>query len=294
MSQNKTIETLVEDIYKLMETKSSPRGTDVEGILDDFGTRMANLLKKEFLPYVDNAQGRSGLRLSSVGKPDRQQWYSVRGYSREKLQPHNYIKFMYGHILEELLIAFTKLAGHEVSDEQKECYVEGIKGHMDCRIDGTLVDIKSASTYAFKKFENGSLAFDDPFGYVAQLKAYAHSEGDTEYAWFAIDKQNGKLAVLKYDEKDMNSEVFKVLDYDIAERVKQVKESVASQELPERCHDPVPDGKSGNEKLSTGCSYCGYKNHCYPDLRTFLYSTGPRFLTKVVKEPNVLEVTGGK
>jgi hypothetical protein len=40
------------------------------------------------------------------------------------------------------------------------------------------------------------LAEDDPFGYVAQLKAYAHSEGDDKYGWLAIDKQNGHLVTL--------------------------------------------------------------------------------------------------
>ena len=32
--------------------------------------------------------------------------------------------------------------------------INGVKGHKDCRIDGTLVDIKSASSYGMKKFRN--------------------------------------------------------------------------------------------------------------------------------------------
>ena len=50
---------------------------------------------------------------------------------------------------------------------------------MDCKIDGVVTDVKSVSTFGFKKFKDGSMALDDPFGYVAQIKGYAHSEGET-------------------------------------------------------------------------------------------------------------------
>jgi len=36
---------------------------------------------------------------------------------------------------------------------------------------------------------------------------------------------------------------------------------------------------------------CDFKYTCWPDVRTFLYSGKPRFLTKVVREPKVPEVT---
>ena len=59
---------------------------------------------------------------------------------------------------------------------------------------------------------------------------------------------------------------------------------------PTKCYEPVADGKSGNMKLPVGCSYCSYKHECYPKLRTFIYSNGPKFLTEVGKVPSVLEV----
>ena len=46
---------------------------------------------------------------------------------------------------------------------------------MDCKIDGIVTDVKSASSFGFKKFKDGQLAIDDPFGYIDQIKAYAHS-----------------------------------------------------------------------------------------------------------------------
>ncbi len=74
------------------------------------------------------------------------------------------MRFLYGHLIEEMVLALTKLSGHSVTDEQKQAEVEGIKGSMDCKIDGVLTDVKSASPYGFKKFKDGSLIDDDPFG----------------------------------------------------------------------------------------------------------------------------------
>ena len=280
----KEIKTLVQDIYDLMEKRNTPEGVDVDAEIERFGESMKDLMKKEFLP--NKSYSNRKLRLSAIGKPDRQLWYSYNGYTGEKLLPHNYIKFMYGHMIEEMLLFFTRLAGHSVEGEQKKCTVEGVDGHMDARIDGRLIDVKSTSSYSFKKFKDGTLAEDDPFGYVAQLKAYAHSEGDDKYGWLAIDKQNGHLCYLEYDNNTKHPKI----DYSIADRVNHVKTVVKSEKPPERCYDPVEDGKSGNMKLPVGCSYCGYKKHCYPDLRGFAYSTGVRFLTKVVNEPKVPEI----
>lgn len=284
----KTVYTLVDDIYKLMATKEPAKGIDLDAEIEHFGEAMKALMRKEFKP---EQRDRRNLRLSAIGKPDRQLWSQAQGLDQEKIKPHTYIKFMYGHMIEEMLLLFTKLSGHTVTDEQKVCEVEGVKGHMDARVDGRLIDVKSTSSYGFKKFKDGTLAFDDPFGYIAQIKAYAHSEGDTKYGWLAIDKQNGTLTYLEYDEEDTQADVYDFINYDIAERVRNVKKIVEQPQPPSLCYSPVADGKSGNEKLATGCSYCGFKNHCYPDLRTFLYSTGPRFLTKVVNPPKVIEIT---
>ena len=184
------------------------------------------------------------------------------------------------------------MAGHKVTDEQKECEVNGIKGHMDCKIDDVTVDVKSTSSYGFKKFKDGSLALDDPFGYVDQLKAYAHSEGERKWAWLAMDKQNGHLCVLEYDLDDTEHPMYEHYSGDIEERVEHIKDTVRSDIRPALCAEPVPDGQSGNLKLATMCSYCQYKKHCYPDLRVFAYSTGPRFLTKIKNYPRVPEIKG--
>ena len=60
--------------------------------------------------------------------------------------------------------------------------------------------------------------------------------------------------------------------------------------MPEQCYDLVPDGKSGNTKLAMECSYCAFKQHCFPDMKVFAYSTGPRFLVDIVNYPKVAEI----
>ena len=67
------------------------------------------------------------------------------------------IKFLYGHIPERVVLFLTELAGHKVTDEQKEVKVGGILGHMDCKIDGEVIDIKSASGYVFQSLRTALL-----------------------------------------------------------------------------------------------------------------------------------------
>jgi len=273
----------------MIDTKEIPDGVPIEQVINDFGENMKQILRDNI---TEHEFDRRKLRMSNIGKKDRQLWYSYNGYKGEELMPHTRIKFLYGHLIEEMVLALTKLAGHDVTDEQKQAEVDGIKGSMDCKIDGVLTDVKSASPYGFKKFKDGSLINDDPFGYVDQIKGYAHSEGVTDVGWLVMDKTNGHLTYLKYDMADESQWYWSKLNFfSIEERIKNIKRVVKSETPPERCYKPIADGKSGNMKLAVGCSYCAYKHECWgKDLRTFIYSTGPRYLTEVKFVPSVLEV----
>jgi hypothetical protein len=162
---------------------------------------------------------------------------------------------------------------------------------MDCKIDGVVTDVKSASSFGFKKFKEGKILNDDPFGYVDQIRAYAHSEGDNEIGWLAIDKTNGHLTFLKYDMNGKEFQAYEAFNGTVVERVERLKKLIEQPEPEVVCYQPQPDGKSGNLKLAVGCSYCQYKKHCYPELRLFNYSYAPKYLCKVVNEPNVQELS---
>jgi hypothetical protein len=286
-TMNNDIYNLVDDIYKVVSSKEVPEGIDLEAEVERFGEGCKRLMRNLF---TEERDGRT-LRMSNIGRPDRFLWNAVNNPgTQEELTPNTYVKFMYGHLIEEMLLFLTRLSGHEVTDEQKKCEVAGIKGSMDCKIDGVVTDVKSVSSFGFKKFKDGTLAFDDPFGYVAQIKGYAHSEGETKFGWLAMDKQNGHIAYLMYDSEDKEHFCYDKVSYDIEEHIERVKKLVEQPEPPSVCYQPIADGKSGNQKLAVGCSYCSYKTICWPTLRAFAYSSGPRFLVEVHNEPKVTEI----
>ena len=284
----KTIDTLVADIYSLFESSVPDMSDDeVDNIIDKFGDALKVHLKR-FI--YEEERRRDTLRLSAIGKPERQQWYSASPHSKVKenieLQGKDKIKFLYGYILEELLLTLSSLAGHEVKDEQKEVSIEGVLGHQDAVIDNVLVDCKSSSGRGFDKFKNNYVSSDDPFGYIAQISSYAEANGLTEAAFLAINKQTGEICLSKVHSMEM---------INATDRVKYIKNMV-NQSNPPKCYSDVPDGKSGNRKLDVGCIYCDYKRDCWKDsnggqgLRVFDYATNPRYLTQVSKMPNVEEI----
>ena len=279
----KSIDTLVEDIYNLFN--------DIENDIDDtvieeFGDNIKTHLKAALL---DNRnEGRSNLRLSAIGRPDRQIWYDVNlnGKSEAITSPTR-IKFLYGYILEELLIALSRLAGHTVTDTQKELDIQGGKGHQDCVIDGVLVDCKSTSPRGYEKFDKGDLVSDDPFGYIAQISAYSEANGVDEAAFLAINKQSGEICLAPVHSLEM---------IDAGSRVSYLKSLVENKSPPNKCYSDVKEGASGNRRLGTSCLYCNHKKECWKDandgkgLRVYNYARGYRYLTKVVREPDVEEI----
>jgi|TARA_R110000787_G_scaffold69148_6_gene154111 hypothetical protein len=278
-------DTLIKDIYDLLENKKVSKDVNIDFLIHEFGESMKKIMKRQLSDWKPD---RRTIRLSNVGKTPLQLWHLMKGTESEKMTPSTLLKFMYGHIIEEMLLFLVKASGHKVTDEQKRCEVAGVIGHMDGRIDGTLMDVKSTSSYSFKKFKDGSLVDNDSFGYIDQLKAYAKSEGDTKIAWLAMDKQNGHLTWLEYDLEKTDHPKLKE---DIEEKILNLKKVLESDTAPDLCYDSVEDGKSGNQKLSMECSYCQYKKTCWPELRTFLYYNGPKHLIKVVNEPKVPEIT---
>lgn len=280
---SKSIDTLVEDIYGLF------RGHTVDPERSRlFGEALADTVANRLASYSTDRE--FTLRVSNLGKPDRQLWYEANDPAKEELAGHTLIKFLFGDILEHLLLFLAAEAGHEVSHEQTEIEIDGIKGHNDAVIDGVVIDCKSASTHSFKKFRDGTLAQDDPFGYMEQLAGYSRGLGGLPGGFLAIDKQNGHITLMQVPVEELDA-------LQIEDRIKYLKDVVTQPEPPERCYDPVPEGKSGNEKLAVGCSYCPHKFKCWADandgigLRSFLYSTGPVHLVKVEAEPRVPEVT---
>lgn len=194
-----------------------------------------------------------------------------------------YLKFLYGDIIEAFVLFLAKEAGHEVTHEQHEVEVNGVKGHIDAIIDGVVTDVKSASPFGFQKFKNQDVIGNDPFGYIPQISGYANVLTPKQGAAFvAFDKVSGELCI-----SPVSASV--VSDFQPEPRIEHQKK-VIEGDIPERCYEDIPDGKSGNRRLGTECSYCGFRDKCWPGVRTFIYSNGPRYLTHVERTPDVYEV----
>lgn len=279
------IDRLVPDIQDLF---NAPHKVD-DGRLERLGNDLAAMVGRR----LAEQRGDAYLRMSNLGKGDRQLWYEIKSdlAGESNLTPSAKIKFLFGDILELLLIFLAEEAGHEVTCKQEEVNVDGVVGHLDAMVDGYVVDCKSASTPSFKKFQFKTLTDNDSFGYMEQLSGYVEAKPEAAGgAFLAIDKTLGHIVLDKYERDELTP-------YKIRDRIKDIRGVLESDEVPDRCYDDVPDGESGNRVLGVNCTYCPFKKPCWQDanggigLRTFLYANGPRHFTNVAKEPKVMELT---
>lgn len=280
----KSIDTLVEDIQTLLVEGVSEPDTE---LCDKYGAMFSKLLQER----MKREERKGTLRMSNAGKPcERQLYYEVNSPGEGEQYSYDlYAKFFFGDMIELFLLFLSEAAGHRVEGTQDTQEIEGILGHRDAVIDGMVVDAKSASSFAFKKFANGTLANDDAFGYIDQLGGYVYSGKDDpvvthkeDGAFLVMDKVLGKICLDRHNYKGKDYSAF----------MKYKKGIVNGPTLPERSFEPVPEGASGNKKLGVNCSYCSFKEKCHPGLRTFAYSYGPVYLTTVAREPKVPEIKG--
>lgn len=298
------INTLINDIYNLFEVPHEPSQEN----LDRMTAQIEEEVRKALTEDPGDISNRPYLRMSSIGKPERQLWYTLKLESkkyRKKFKPDQLLKFLYGHILEAIILFLAREAGHTVEFEQSEVDVAGVKGHIDAVIDGVLTDVKSASRFAYPKFSEGKLLEDgqDPFGYIAQLSGYTQALGKKHGAFLAINKDTGQLTLLTIPKHKMiNAE----------EKVERLKTQLEKDTPPPKCFESEPqnlkqmtrrDGSidwskdNGNRVLHQTCNYCPFKTLCWSDsnggegLRVFDYSQRPQFFTHVSKRPRVDEIT---
>lgn len=281
----KTIDTLVADIKHVLTTG------------EGYTSEIRDWISNDVAQSLDRQLGTSGrlseprLRFSGLGTPcDRRLWYTInRASEREPLPANTKFKFLYGDLIESLTLGLAKAAGHSVTGLQGSVEIAGVRGSRDAIIDGVLIDVKSANDRSMQKFRDNGLRDSDPFGYLSQLSSYLFaSQSDplliekNKAGFLVADKNFGHIELYMYDLSDLMENKL--------DEVEGKKELVKQAEPPERGFEPVADGKSGNMKLPTNCSYCDFKHTCWPEARTFLYSNGPRYLTKVEREPSAWEV----
>jgi len=284
----KHIDTIAIDIKKLIANiaNGTPAPITEENMNDFLNNVKEAMIAWNTPPKKEKYDGT--LRMSILGKPARQLWYDKFSPKETKeYDASNNLKFLYGHIIEHLILYLAELSGHKVEDRQKKVKVDGVNGHMDAKVDGEVCDVKSASSFSFKKFKNGELLNDDPFGYHAQLSGYEEAEGTKDGGFLVADKSSGDICFYKPED---------LAKPDTRSLIKDLNTKLASDTPPERCYE-LKTEKNGNKILPVGCQFCIHKFECYSDvnkgkgLRVFKYSNKNVFMADVVKEPNVEDIT---
>jgi len=246
--------------------------------------RMASALSK-----VRGPRELGKLWASDIGEScNRKLWMKFKDPGGEEPIPsHTQVKFIYGDLVEEIILYLMAEAGYKVSDRQhrveKKLAGWTISGRIDAIINGRVVDVKSTSSFGFKKYAGNTLEHaDDTFGYIHQLNFYKNMLSDQtvglapKFIW--VDKQLGKV-------QSGGSAIIApaVMDLDLKYKFNAI-ESKLIPAVPSHLLPELTTG--GNSKLVTKCSYCGFKSKCF-NYKTYLYSTGPIYLANVAKEPRV-------
>lgn len=256
---------LVEDIYKYLESYSE--------VTPEAAEELAQAIKEVVVSKLQHFREPS-LSMSSIGKAPRKIYMDLHNVVKPSGKAR--LKFLYGDIIEALVLWLCKQAGHSVTDQQKGVARGDIKGSIDALIDGVLCDVKSCSGQSFKKFKNGTLPQQDSFGYLPQISGYRTCLKQDSCFFLAVDKVTGEITTYYPDPEFDLPDIDKVIE--VAKK--------ASTEYPqEPCEKPIPFGKSGNEVVASCCKLCPHLFKCFPDAKEYKYSTGSEYFTKIVREP---------
>lgn len=285
------IRSLPQDIYGLFGSGKEATPSFLDAFLEHIREAVINAISEH--------EPSEGLRGSRIGEScDRKVWYDARTpHLSEGFDGNTLFKFLSGHVHEALVLYLAKEAGHTVEYEQHTVDVDGVPGHLDAVVDGTLADVKTTTLRGIGKYNSNGLLGDDPFGYLDQIEFYREGLKDDpvitnphEYAFIAVSRERGDIVVDVYDGDRKSSE-------QVRKEVQRKQNIVLLDKAPPRNYTSEPDGASGNKKLPMKCVYCNFKRECWKDsnngngLRVFDYSGYPRYLTSVVKLPKVPEIT---
>lgn len=273
----KSITTLVDDMYGLVSGATAPATTN-NGV---------NISYDKWFTERPTEREEKVLYFSEVGDPcPRRLWYRYNQPEvATKPDGRALLKFFYGDMLEELVLNVAEDAGHSVTNKQERVIYDigdgwVVRGRIDAVIDGVVVDVKSVTKYSEEKFKNDLQ--EDPFGYYQQLNGYAAALNNDNAGFVTIQKELGHV---NYYPIEVNKGLFRMQAEHAVETV-----SLDSPDTINRL-PAVPQSKtSKNKKLCTSCGYCNYKKQCWPEMRTFMYSSGPEFLVEVVDTPRVMEI----
>jgi hypothetical protein len=98
--------------------------------------------------------------------------------------------FGMGDYTETLITSLMCLRGHEVTDFQYTVEWEGMTGHIDFVVDGTLIDVKTMSHTYWTKFIRNP---NDERGYLTQLGVYQQAMDIKNAGFLCFNKATGEM-----------------------------------------------------------------------------------------------------
>lgn len=235
-------------------------------VIDKVASDISAALHKQF---NEQRSDKFRLRMSNIGRPRCQLWFEKNKPELKETKPTKFLlNMIVGDIVEAVFKGVLRASGIKFSDNAKVVLDLGdtkIAGEYDMILDGSVDDIKSTTNYGFtSKFTDAmSLQQNDDFGYVAQLVGYAKAAGKSVGGWWVVSKESGDYKYISASELEADA----VLAH--------IKETIAyiNEDKPfERCFTDEPEtyrkAETGNRKLCKTCSYCDFKQSCWPQLQT--------------------------
>lgn len=251
-----------------------------DALVEEFGQRCKDLLIKQFnKPREKDFR----LRMSNIGK-DLRQLHMEKLYGEAEVKPQDKLKFIYGDIIEALVVILLKHSGLEISGESGSTELqvagESILGEYDIIYkdiatgEQYLIDVKSASpsAYDYKFVDYDKLKANDSFGYRLQGFGYDASSKDISSdmfkGWFVVDKVSGRFKFVDVP-KDTYQYEWEEAIRDITEVVTHFKEDKPLPPCPGVKKETWYSKETGEVILADGpkepCQWCPRKTICHPD-----------------------------
>jgi hypothetical protein len=269
---------LILQVRSYLEAANAGASVMAPEVLDEAAAAFRSALDRQFnRPETDKG---FRLRMSNIGSPFCRLWHEKNGTPGESREYNHPFKMVFGDAIEAAAIAVMRSAGVPIEATSQRSSVRidvsdhdavVVHGTDDLEIYGGIMDLKSASAYAFKEKFSGPYAWPnlvehDDFGYLAQGAAYSKGRNKPFLGWVAISKETGEWSVLEIPKVERKT----VLNGAYERAVETVRKLDTDAPFARDFEDEPEKfrGKpTGNRVLGTTCRYCPFKWECWPGLK---------------------------
>lgn len=193
---------------------------------------------------------RKNLTASSWSACDRAMWFTFRNVSAVQHKAETLRTFAMGHLLEDAIVNWLKIAGYKIAYQQQELFNKfgNPIGHIDGVIvdDGNiprLLEIKTANSKRFKEWLKNGV----PDSYKAQVQIYMHHSH--QFSKSGKRLTSAKFVVLNKDTSEIHTEVME-FDEQYAElQVERLENIIEAESMP-----------IGEDSFI--CNFCDHKAVC--------------------------------